>query len=316
LVNTFDYSNGGAMQLFLEDDGSSNGAESTGATLEGGQPPKLLIRYQKKGLPLPADTSNRPPVFEAIGDRLSQIGYRLSFTVNALDPDGGTLSYSATGLPPGASFDPATRTFSWSPETPGTFKGLRFSVTDGKLTDSEEMAITVVYPEVVKRVGEGGDDGFSGDTAFRSDATWFEVGNSTKPVNAWFRFSGIAIPQGATVLEARLETVQQKWAEGTKLRIYAEKASSPAAPANRSDYQRRTRTSASVRWVSGYSDGAWHGSPDFAAIIQELVNSYDYSYGGTMQMLIDDDGSAAGSELAGPSFEGGQPPRLYIKYQK
>ncbi len=63
----------------------------------------------------------------------------------ATDPDGDTLTYSATGLPAGASFDPGTRTFSWAPsfDQAGTYANVRVEVSDGTLADSEEIAITV-----------------------------------------------------------------------------------------------------------------------------------------------------------------------------
>ncbi|MGH6931943.1 MAG: putative Ig domain-containing protein, partial [Dongiaceae bacterium] len=35
----------------------------------------------------------------------------LTFDVSATDPDDDTLTFTATGLPAGAAFDPASRTF-------------------------------------------------------------------------------------------------------------------------------------------------------------------------------------------------------------
>jgi len=56
-------------------------------------------------------------------------------------------------LPLGASFDSATRTFSWTPGygQSGAYNNVHFQVSDGKLTDSEDIAITVsnvVQPDV------------------------------------------------------------------------------------------------------------------------------------------------------------------------
>jgi hypothetical protein len=43
-------------------------------------------------------------------------GARIAFVVNWTNTDAGrTVVMTATGLPPGASFDPSTRQFSWSP---------------------------------------------------------------------------------------------------------------------------------------------------------------------------------------------------------
>jgi uncharacterized membrane protein len=69
----------------------------------------------------------------------------LQFAVSASDLDGDTLTYSASDLPAGASFNPATQTFAWTPDydQAGSYAGARFEVSDGALSDSEEMTITV-----------------------------------------------------------------------------------------------------------------------------------------------------------------------------
>ena len=59
---------------------------------------------------------NGAPVFAAGGESQSvDENRKLTFTVAATDPDGDALTYSADGLPAGATFDPATRQFSWTP---------------------------------------------------------------------------------------------------------------------------------------------------------------------------------------------------------
>src|SRR5438105_7354246 len=76
-------------------------------------------------------------------------GRRLTVTSRATDADvpANALTFSATGLPTGAIFDPATRTFSWTPseaQGPGTFPGVIFTVNDGQGgTASETIQITV-----------------------------------------------------------------------------------------------------------------------------------------------------------------------------
>ena len=89
---------------------------------------------------------NRAPVLEAIGNQSVDEGGTLTFTVTASDPDGDALSYSASNLPTGATFDPATRVFTWTPgySQAGTYAGVTFTVTDGTVTDSETITITVV----------------------------------------------------------------------------------------------------------------------------------------------------------------------------
>ncbi|MCD4807513.1 MAG: DNRLRE domain-containing protein [Methanococcoides sp.] len=89
--------------------------------------------------------SNTAPVLNAIGDRTVDEGSTLSSTVSATDANGDSLAYSATGLPSGASIGSSTGAFSWTPSEgqEGTHS-VTFEVTDGQLTDSEEVTITVI----------------------------------------------------------------------------------------------------------------------------------------------------------------------------
>ncbi len=80
-----------------------------------------------------------------IGDRsLPERGY-LRFRVHASALDPATAVYTASGLPAGAVFDPASRIFHWSPDATaaGTYAGITFSAADGTANVSETIAITV-----------------------------------------------------------------------------------------------------------------------------------------------------------------------------
>ena len=93
--------------------------------------------------------SNQPPVLAAINGQSGQENQLLQFTVSATDPDPGqALVYSASNLPPGAAFDPATRTFSWTPgyDQAGVYSDVLFTVTDNgtpPLQASEAITIAV-----------------------------------------------------------------------------------------------------------------------------------------------------------------------------
>ena len=90
-------------------------------------------------------TINSPPVLLKIGDKKIFEGQALTFTLSATDNDAGTLTYSASNLPTGATFDPATKTFSWVPDftRSGIYQNVHFEVSDGTLSDFENIAITV-----------------------------------------------------------------------------------------------------------------------------------------------------------------------------
>ncbi len=82
------------------------------------------------------------PVLEPIGNKTVNEGELLQFTINAT---GENLTYSAGNLPAGASFDPDTHVFTWTPDftQAGTYR-VNFTVTDPDgLADSEEITITV-----------------------------------------------------------------------------------------------------------------------------------------------------------------------------
>ena len=101
---------------------------------------------------------NRPPVLNSIGNKSVNEGQQLQFTVSATDPDGNSLVYSASNLPTGASFNSSSRTFSWTPTfTQSTvYYNIRFTVSDGSLSDSEYINITVVNvnrPPVLDPIG-------------------------------------------------------------------------------------------------------------------------------------------------------------------
>lgn len=84
------------------------------------------------------------PVLAGIGAKSVDEDGTLTFTVSASDADGDSLTYSASNLPAGASFNTATRVFAWTPVDgqAGTY-AVTFDVTDGYLKDSESVTITV-----------------------------------------------------------------------------------------------------------------------------------------------------------------------------
>ena len=88
---------------------------------------------------------NEPPVLDPIGDQTVDEAQLLEFTISATDPDSDNLTYSASNLPGGATFDDLTYTFSWTPTyyQAGVYTGVHFEVTDGTLTASENITITV-----------------------------------------------------------------------------------------------------------------------------------------------------------------------------
>jgi hypothetical protein len=88
--------------------------------------------------------SNLAPVLDPIGSKTVNELALLQFTVTASDTD--LITLSASNLPSGATFDPTTGIFSWTPDATqaGTYPGVHFEVSDGSLTDSEDITIHVI----------------------------------------------------------------------------------------------------------------------------------------------------------------------------
>jgi hypothetical protein len=80
-----------------------------------------------------------------IGNKSVNEYSNLTFTISATDPEDDSLTYTASDLPDGATFDPGTRAFSWTPtiSQSGTYN-VTFTVRDiYDNSDSEIIAITV-----------------------------------------------------------------------------------------------------------------------------------------------------------------------------
>jgi|GEM_PF-3217407 len=97
---------------------------------------------------LTSSAVNKAPVLDPIGNRQVEAGKSLTFNINATDPNGDALIYSAENLPSGAIFQAANKLFSWTPGSgaAGEYKNVVFKATEDSanpLEDSEAITITV-----------------------------------------------------------------------------------------------------------------------------------------------------------------------------
>ena len=100
---------------------------------------------------------NHPPVLDEIGNKTVYQGTLLEFTIHAFDPDNDDLTYMCSNLPYGASFNPDTQIFSFTPESVTTYKNVSFSVSDGQNIVSQVISIIVlpVIPYLLTAPCEG-----------------------------------------------------------------------------------------------------------------------------------------------------------------
>ena len=110
------------------------------------------------------------PELNLIGDKSGTEGELLEFTVNAADPNGNSLTYSASNLPTGAVFNSSAKTFKWTPSIgdKGIYSNVRFEVSDGQYIDSENITITIgeMPPPEITGVGA------TNITSSSADITW------------------------------------------------------------------------------------------------------------------------------------------------
>src|SRR5262249_11443733 len=105
------------------------------------------------GNDLVAVLTNTAPLLDPIGNQTVDEGSPLSFTAIATDPESPaqSLTYSLIGAPEGASINPATGEFSWTPteaQGPGSFTFTVRVTDDGSPSLSDEETITVTVNEV------------------------------------------------------------------------------------------------------------------------------------------------------------------------
>ncbi|HEX3047701.1 MAG TPA: carbohydrate binding domain-containing protein, partial [Bacillota bacterium] len=97
---------------------------------------------------------NHPPVLEPIGNKIVPEGQLLQFSIHATDPDEDTLTYSASDLPLGATFDPIARVFRWIPDyniankfNPEVQFKVLFTVNDGRGGQASKD-VTIIVTDV------------------------------------------------------------------------------------------------------------------------------------------------------------------------
>ena len=120
--------------------------------------PQLFAIFAKDYLWQRGAFVNGAPVFTAGGETQAVDENRtLTFGVEATDPDGDPLTYTASDLPAGASFDPATRQFSWTPDyTQAGEYTVTFTASDGtrsySLSGTKDVTITVRDVTVAEQI--------------------------------------------------------------------------------------------------------------------------------------------------------------------
>jgi hypothetical protein len=129
------------------------------------------------------------------------------------------------------------------------------------------------------------------------------------------RFTGIQVPQGATVANAYVQFQTDEATSGaTSLTVRAQAAdNAPPFTTTRFDLSSRPRTSASAGWTPPPwpqvgARGVDQRTPDLSAVVQEVVNRPGWTSGSALVLVI----TGSGSRVA-ESFEGTFAPILHLE---
>jgi hypothetical protein len=96
---------------------------------------------------------NGPPSFKnLIPEYSGREGTLIDLDFSAIEPDNEPVAYSVTSLPPGASLNPSTGQFLWTPSyTSSGEYGMTIYATDGKRTVSQFVHLTIVNVKSIKK---------------------------------------------------------------------------------------------------------------------------------------------------------------------
>jgi len=143
---------------------------------------------------------DRKPIVTQIEDKTVNENEVISFLIEGKDPDQedqNAISFQIIGLPQGATFDPATQKFIWTPtyEQAGTFENLLLVMTAGNLADTTALNITVIHVNRKPDLSE-----IANKTIDENNKLSFTI-SGTDPDNedsGKLTFSATNLPQGAT----------------------------------------------------------------------------------------------------------------------
>lgn len=147
-------------------------------------------------------------------------------------------------------------------------------------------------PTINKQVSANGDDGHWYGSNFSTTTTtaYYGVNGTGAATHNYYRWTGVTIPVGAIITSATVSCYDYGSGTGTLpdgTKLYFHKSLNPAAPTNVTQANALV-SSATTNWVrpAMSNGGSWFAHPDVKDIIQELVDTYDYSSGSAMMAFI------------------------------
>lgn len=201
---------------------------------------------------------------------------------------------------------------------------LDWSYEAGKLklgfgTKGLKFPILLKNTTIDKDVGADADDAWAYNTNF-DNTTQIRMGREgSADIRAFARFTGVTIPEGATI-GANCYASFFVWLStqpGLYIKIKADDSANPSAPTDATEVFAITPTTAGVDWDDQADVDDWANTPDIQSVIAELQASYDYSAGAAITIIGDNDGSGNDERLYMRSWlynDHSLAPKLHIEY--
>lgn len=203
----------------------------------------------------------------------------------------------------------------WQADEPGTATCTPLS--HRKLVTAPAEAIDMPTAQTDDASTDSGGGGTI-DTAGTELVMGADAAGDTR--NAGIRFRSVAIPNGATILNAYIQFQCSTASAGAtcNLRIYGELNATPAAFSTYANFTGRTRTTAYTDWsaVPAWVLATNYRTPNIAGAVQEIVNLVGWASGNDMVIFVQNNVSSASAFRTAASFDHATRPEpiLHITY--
>lgn len=247
------------------------------------------------------EVGNQPPSVSAGPDRTTSVGAgaALDGTVSDEGPAPLTVAWSRVSGPAPVVFDDPGATDTTARFTvPGSYV-LRLTATDGAgASAADDVFVSVLAPGTTildVRVAGSADDGEERDTGKVSrSSTDLELVTDTAPQVVGTRFTGVAVPQGATITDAWVQfTTDEVTTDPAALEVRVQlSGDAPAITGNALNLSNRLSTSAApvawspAPWTTVGQAGVDQRTPDLAAALQQVVSRPDWASGNAVLVLV------------------------------
>ena len=138
----------------------------------------------------------------------------------------------------------------------------------------------------------GVDDGYEEiGGSFVDTATRLDIGHNTAyQCTTYFRYSSVAIPQGATIVDAKITVKSLNNQSGTtcSTTIKGDDVDNSATFTSSAKPSGRTPTTATVAWTNlpAFTTDTTYDTPDITDIIQEIVDRPGWSSGNALSIMM------------------------------